>query len=374
MLGLFEERAHERRRRTSLSRYLDGEVSPSERSEVLRHLDECQSCQRTLGELDLGRLLVARLRLVDYGAEAEPLPPVRLATNTKLSRERRPWLRATVAATALTVITVLVLYLVHPGSAEWRVESLEGSPRVGDRSASPGTALRRGELLETDGESTARLAFDRIGTIDVLPGTRVRVVSANEARQRLTLERGTISARIVAPPRALEVQTPSALAVDLGCSYTLAVDEAGASLLRVASGWVELRSGDRKSLVPAGWECPGTAWAPPRHAPNDGRLTRSQGGDRRLRFRRGWYGVDRSDRRDDDLSRRSDAVAPARSNERERSRTGLRLARHAHPTTARCDRRRACSPWTSRCSTDGVERSSTPLSACALARFRLLPA
>ncbi|MGH8459299.1 MAG: hypothetical protein ACRESV_08105, partial [Nevskiales bacterium] len=63
---------------------------------------------------------------------------------------------------------------------------------------------------------------------------------------------GRMRARIWAPPRLFFVETPAALAVDLGCVYTLEVDEAGAGLLRVESGWVQLESESRESVVPAG--------------------------------------------------------------------------------------------------------------------------
>jgi hypothetical protein len=51
------------------------------------------------------------------------------------------------------------------------------------------------------------------------------------------------------------VDTPSAVAADLGCAYTLEVDSDGASLLRVTSGWVALQLKDRESVVPAGAAC-----------------------------------------------------------------------------------------------------------------------
>src|SRR4029079_2080309 len=47
----------------------------------------------------------------------------------------------------------------------------------------------------------------------------------------------------------------SAVAADLGCAYTLEVDDAGASLLRVTSGWVALELKERESIVPAGAAC-----------------------------------------------------------------------------------------------------------------------
>jgi hypothetical protein len=51
------------------------------------------------------------------------------------------------------------------------------------------------------------------------------------------------------------VNTPSAVAADLGCAYTLEVDDEGSSLLRVTSGWVALELKDRESVVPAGAAC-----------------------------------------------------------------------------------------------------------------------
>ena len=69
------------------------------------------------------------------------------------------------------------------------------------------------------------------------------------------LARGKMSAHIWAPPRLFFVNTPSAVAADLGCAYTLEVDDQGSSLLRVTSGWVALELQDRESVVPAGAAC-----------------------------------------------------------------------------------------------------------------------
>ena len=77
----------------------------------------------------------------------------------------------------------------------------------------------------------------------------------SDSADRLALDRGKIHALISAPPRFFFVDTPSAVAVDLGCAYTLEVDDAGASLLRVTSGWVALQLKDRESIVPAGAAC-----------------------------------------------------------------------------------------------------------------------
>jgi hypothetical protein len=115
--------------------------------------------------------------------------------------------------------------------------------------------LEVGEWLETDAASRARIAVGLIGHVEVEPNTRVRLVEAKATDHRLALPRGTIHARISAPPRLFFVETPSALAVDLGCEYTLHVDSTGGSLLQVTAGWVSLEFGGRESIVPAGAAC-----------------------------------------------------------------------------------------------------------------------
>jgi thiol-disulfide isomerase/thioredoxin len=58
-----------------------------------------------------------------------------------------------------------------------------------------------------------------------------------------------------APPKTFYVETVSATAVDLGCSYRLTIDTAGDGILFVRSGMVALQSDKRESLVPAGKYC-----------------------------------------------------------------------------------------------------------------------
>ncbi len=63
------------------------------------------------------------------------------------------------------------------------------------------------------------------------------------------------------------MNTPSAVAVDLGCAYALAVDEAGDGMLEVTLGWVALEGDDRVVTVPESAAChlyagrgPGAPW------------------------------------------------------------------------------------------------------------------
>ncbi len=135
----------------------------------------------------------------------------------------------------------------------WQVETLAGKPSIG----SGGTAakLAVGEYLETDASSRVRIEVADIGKVDVGPNSRVKLVGTNDKQHRLSLERGALHAKISAPPRLFIVDTPSAMAVDLGCEYTLDVDNAGNTKLNVLSGFVALELGGRESIVPAGSSC-----------------------------------------------------------------------------------------------------------------------
>ena len=61
--------------------------------------------------------------------------------------------------------------------------------------------------------------------------------------------------RIWAPPRMFSVETPAAVAVDLGCRYSLKVDDAGITTLHVMLGWVGFEQNGHESWVPEGAEC-----------------------------------------------------------------------------------------------------------------------
>src|SRR5256885_11198333 len=122
----------------------------------------------------------------------------------------------------------------NPGPS-WDVVRLEGAPRVGWHSLGEksGTGkLGIGQTLVTDSSSRASITLDETGSVEVDAESRLRLVTNGPGRKRLSLERGTIHAVIWAPPGQFVVDTPSAVAVDLGCVYTLHVDDSGAGLLR----------------------------------------------------------------------------------------------------------------------------------------------
>jgi hypothetical protein len=109
--------------------------------------------------------------------------------------------------------------------------------------------------MVTDNASRASLNVAAVGEIYVDPDSRVRLVESGSNRSRLALELGTIHAAIWAPPGEFVVDTPSASAVDLGCAYTLHVNEDGSGTLRTTLGWVGFHKDGHDSFIPAGAMC-----------------------------------------------------------------------------------------------------------------------
>jgi hypothetical protein len=147
--------------------------------------------------------------------------------------------------------------------------SLNGEPTVASNRISGRGKMGIGEWLETDGQSRAQIKVGEIGKVEVDPNSRISLVATNPTEHRLKLARGRMQASIYAPPRIFIVETPTATAIDLGCEYTLEVDESGASVLRVSTGFVALADGRREVIVPAGAVCqtrpgkgPGTPYFP----------------------------------------------------------------------------------------------------------------
>jgi hypothetical protein len=177
-------------------------------------------------------------------------------TSTRAKRWRaRSFVPMLATAAAVTIALTGGWWVALRTAPQWEVARLEGTPRVGGSTVADGQRLERGASLETDAHSRARIAVGRIGEVDVDPNTRLRVLESRARDQRMALDRGTIHARIWAPPRTFSVETPSAIAVDLGCIYSLTVDDAGDSVLRVEAGWVGFEYDGRESFVPENAMC-----------------------------------------------------------------------------------------------------------------------
>jgi len=214
---------------------------------------EVQKLEKTLGRYRHNQPAPA----FDEAAEIRPVKQPMRFLNLRFSFQF-----AAVAAT-LVIVAALFYFLRGPSAGVdsgpgWEVARLEGAPKIGWKAigANSGLArLRVGQTLVTDASSRASVTLDETGRVEVDGGSRLRLVTNGPGRKRLSLERGTIHARIWAPPGEFVVDTPSAVAVDLGCVYTLHVDDSGAGLLRTTMGWVGFKLNGHESFIPAGAVC-----------------------------------------------------------------------------------------------------------------------
>ena len=101
------------------------------------------------------------------------------------------------------------------------------------------------------GNAAVRLEADAVGRVDLAPNSVLRAAGG----KRLALQRGELHAFIWAPAREFVVDTPSARAVDLGCEYTLNVDEKGDGMLRVSTRLGGLPVRRSRGFIPAGATC-----------------------------------------------------------------------------------------------------------------------
>ena len=170
------------------------------------------------------------------------VPPRRFAVHAAM--------QILVAAASLVLVAAAAWFAHAVRPTGWTVQSLAGAPTVAGTRIDGPARLPIGETMTTDGASRARVDVGSIGIVDVEPNSRVRLIASRLGEHRLALDRGQIRALIWAPPRLFFVNTPSSTAIDLGCAYTLNVDDRGWGHLVVESGWVAFQHGDRESFIP----------------------------------------------------------------------------------------------------------------------------
>ncbi|HTP89748.1 MAG TPA: FecR family protein [Bryobacteraceae bacterium] len=163
-------------------------------------------------------------------------------------RPLRIWLYA---GAAIAAALGVVWFTMGRASDNWTVAVLSGEARLGSRTVSGSARMTTGQVFETEAGAQAQIRMPR-GRLEVEPETALRLVESERNTQRISLLRGTIHARVMAPPRVFIVDTPSAVATDLGCAYTLHIDPSGDGMLRVTHGWIEFEWKGRDSLVPTG--------------------------------------------------------------------------------------------------------------------------
>ncbi|WP_395091155.1 FecR domain-containing protein [Armatimonas sp.] len=190
-------------------------------------------------------------RLLEDAAQITPAPSG-LWERVENKRSKKPFPTRIFGLALVTGALVLGLTLLLRPKAktvlsDWRLDN---------------RAVAIGETLEA-ARSALTLAAPGIGTLQLAPGSRARILESRPGRQRVGLESGSLRAKVTAPPRLFVVETPSATATDLGCEYSLTIvnEERGlgifrhrsGSILTVTSGYVEMVDQKKRTvLVPAG--------------------------------------------------------------------------------------------------------------------------
>lgn len=197
---------------------------------------------------------VVRLeRVLGVLRQQEPPRPLTLPAHGPGPRRPVAFVVAFAAVAAMVIVLAGVSWsnraAVTPGVA---VTRLTGTPTIASRPVDDRGQLAVGHWLETDAHASASIDIANVGRLEIDPGTRIGLVSTRPGDHRLNLVHGTVHALIWAPPGQFFVQTPSSTAVDLGCAYTLTVDDEGVGLVTVTSGWVGFQWRGRETFIPAG--------------------------------------------------------------------------------------------------------------------------
>jgi hypothetical protein len=236
-----------------LAAHLDGQLSPPKARQTDLHLRQCADCRAESEQVKWGMEIVEHLPLVE--APEAIWSSIEAAFHARRAPIVLQWRWAFAVVLVLGLVGAAYWGLAHPSGMQWEVATLDGSPFLDAKPMRGAARIGAGEWIETDGRSRAMVKIGEIGSVQVEPNTRVRVVTARPDEHRLALARGEIRAKIFAPPRLFFVHTAAGVAVDLGCEYALSADEDGFGLLHVTKGWVAFQWKGVESLVPAGASC-----------------------------------------------------------------------------------------------------------------------
>lgn len=243
----------ERHPSEALAPLVDGQLPPAKTAATRAHIAECDRCRAALDEHLFAAKMMRRLTLIEAPASIWTSIDEAFASGAPSvggAGERFGTVRLRALALAAVVLVAI------GGIVLWQINRPAPHDVVRLDAASGVERMSIGEWIETDAASRARIRIGEIGTVDVAPNTRVQLVAAQPTEHRLNLVSGFISAQILAPPRLFFVETPASTVVDLGCAYTMQVDDAGVGQLRVTAGWASLEWDKLESLVPAGASCP----------------------------------------------------------------------------------------------------------------------
>jgi ferric-dicitrate binding protein FerR (iron transport regulator) len=190
-----------------------------------------------------------------------------VVTRLETKRRNRRIAYAGIGALAIAAVVLWIVLVRPPRPADavatcsspsrgsHAFHAVGGAAKCGAEERASGF-LPTGSDFETPKGTTATLEIARLGTVSIEPESKLRLIAADDKMQTLDLVRGTMHAKIAAPPRLFIVKTKRVDAVDLGCEYKLSVNDEGVGLLAVSYGSVSLERPNRAlTLVVEGTTC-----------------------------------------------------------------------------------------------------------------------
>lgn len=256
-----------------LEAYCRGKLDAEAAQRVKSHLERCRKCREEYELIVQGSEWMERLpqnaapeglwQKIEASLDTAIAPsPRRFPFTFKAGLRRSPLpFRTGLAYAPIGAALILLIGFawvrsrMGPPPPSFGVVRIAGEPQIGSSRIDKAGKLPVGGWLTTDEKSKAQIRVADIGQVVVGPNSQVRLVETGKKAHKLSLAKGELSAKIKAPPRLFFVETPSAVAVDLGCAYELTVDDAKRSLLRVTAGWVLFEWNGKESIVPAGAAC-----------------------------------------------------------------------------------------------------------------------
>jgi hypothetical protein len=179
--------------------------------------------------------------------------PLSVASMEAAPRRRRRWSLALAASILIAagLATLFATRFVWRPGTPWNISRVEGRVTVDGKPIDDADRLAVNEVLRTDSSSRVMLQLARVGEVEVGPDSELKLVNTESRRHRVSLERGTLTARLWAPPFTFGVRTRAGLASDIGCAFTLTYAN-GRGLVHVTNGWVDFDGVDSETLVPRG--------------------------------------------------------------------------------------------------------------------------
>lgn len=251
-----------------LTEFVEGELSGAEQARVTAHLGGCASCK---GEVQSLQAMVRSLSELPElappaGVEGRVMARLRARSGKMPAPPPMPgwlgWLRASplrAASVAILLVAIGVagvrMRATTPGGEQLaavpsgvKLEVSAGEARVEGSTASTGSALAEGALLEASADFRGRLVYPDGTSVKVRPGASVRVFAHS-----LGLKQGQVWLKVKKGGAGFQVETAQAVVAVRGTVFGVDCDSAsGQTRVQVEEGAVEFKTAGDSVMLAAG--------------------------------------------------------------------------------------------------------------------------